>query len=176
MIIRSGTHLRMPCATGPLVEFSDGARLIIHSTQHPLDGRSFRKVRGNVNQAVCFFLWISFFWTDFADYLCYFNFCVGFFSLSYLGFGFCLCGFLCFAFRTSHSQNLTSNCIDIHDMQPLHETPKKWLPPELFSHFLGGFIPLQSLQKPYIHHFCSKFVDASLKMWDLLLQVMSSEL
>ena len=40
MIGMSGTHLRMPCATGPLVEFSDGARLIIHSTQHPELGRS----------------------------------------------------------------------------------------------------------------------------------------
>ena len=29
--------------------------------------------------SVCFLLWISFFLTDIADYLCYFNFCVGFF-------------------------------------------------------------------------------------------------
>lgn len=174
MIIRSGTHLRMPCATGPLVEFSDGARLIIHSTQHPELGRS-RCQLVYVLSVYVFFCEFPFFELILLITFATLISVLGFF-LGYLAFGFCLCGFLCFAFRTSHSQNLTSNCIDIHDMQLLHETPKKWLPPELFSHCLGGFVPLQSLQKPYIHHFCSKFVDASLKMWDSLLQFISSEL
>lgn len=131
---------------------------------------------GEMSTSVCF-LWIS--WLN-----CTLVFVVTFATLiSVLGFFFELPWFWFLSVWVSLFclPHITQSKFDIKLYRytwyaTLTWNTKKWLPPELFSHFLGGFVPLQSLQKPYIHHFCSKFVDASLKMWDLLLQFISSEL